>query len=130
MTDADILELMGARFQFGGRGPEFFDCWGLVGECFRRAGKPAPIYETPNTREAIARYISGQLDSCWKKVERTPGSAVVIRFPDPTGVTQLHVGYVLDDTYFLHASETAQCVARERLSAYHRNIMGFYVYDG
>jgi cell wall-associated NlpC family hydrolase len=42
IVDAALLELVGAPFEHGARGPRAFDCWGLVLELRRRLGLPLP----------------------------------------------------------------------------------------
>ena len=61
----------------------------------------------------------------WNKIEPKPGCAVLINVPG-----NMHVGYVIDDSRFIHTWEESGGVTIERLSQWRGRIMGFYEYAG
>lgn len=124
---------IGLPYDRGARGPELFDCWGLimlVGH--RQFGLPVPAYEgvvwhngrDKAGRDGTAAVVKRESAALWEPVEdEQPGDAVVLRmFGEP-----LHVGIVAAPGWMLHASEGADS-ALERYDgmAWHARVLGFH----
>jgi hypothetical protein len=64
--------LLGAPFCWGARGPDAFDCWGLVLEVLRRRGEPIPLdWTVPEGRslETVGIMESESHAPHWRHVE-------------------------------------------------------------
>ena len=54
----DVNDLIGRRYELGARGPERYDCWGLLVEIFRRAGVTLPEFDARElSRQDIVRLM-------------------------------------------------------------------------
>jgi cell wall-associated NlpC family hydrolase len=109
----------------GGRGPEKFDCYGLVKYLIQRdTGKHVPDYTSPDdTGRVIALMACSIL--FWKKLPGPRvGSMVMFRL----GREVCHVGYVISNDLFIHAWEKTGGVTTERLADWTQRIVGFYEY--
>lgn len=123
MADFDYFDLLGKPFARGGRGPEFYDCYGLVKEMFERTGRVVPDFESPGTLEEIEQLVSANT-SKWKRVApKTPGSLITFRV-DGLGA---HVGFMLGGDRFLHAID-GPGVYVERLTNSAYKPLAFYDY--
>lgn len=118
-------DLIGKPFEYGGRGPDVYDCWGLVIECYRRwhgvtlpdqVSTPSPRKNAKLMGEVAARDFE-------KLLGPQPGSVLMIR----VGQFGAHVGFMISPTRMLHTLEEtgATCV---RTSLYERQILGAYRY--
>ena len=115
-------DLIGKPFRFGGRGPEDFDCYGLVVEMNRRAGIVLPNYVSPRDDFEIGLLIGEQLHR-WEPCKCGPGASVALRI----GRYVSHVGYMVSDFEMLHAWNHTGGVTKEPLDAtWERRIAGFY----
>jgi cell wall-associated NlpC family hydrolase len=122
----DTDDLIGTPFAIGGRGPDAFDCYGLVREIYRREKNSViPEYVTYNSQGENQALIATFAQNDWAKTERKPGVAVVFWI----GRFASHIGYVLaDGQRFIHAWESSGGVTIERLSDWEHRIAGFYDY--
>lgn len=122
----DVTDLLGRPFKLGGRGPENFDCYGLVMELFKRQGISLPDYVSPDDRASISALITCEL-RLWERCESAPGTLVVLRVPG-----NMHCGYTLSRTQFVHAWEQSGGVVKEHLSEWQhtKRVLGFYRYVG
>lgn len=119
----NYIDLLGLPFVRGARGPEGYDCYGLVKEMYRRAGQDLPDFTAPGTLENVADVIEDQTHR-WKKVApRTIGSLVTIRVEGLLA----HVGYVIERDRFIHAVDPIG-VTTERITNGSFNIIGYYDY--
>lgn len=123
-----IDDLIGKPFENGGRGPDNFDCWGLVLEIFRRYGIELPDYK-------ISCEEASQIDNeihkekkDWLRCEKeipTP-ALVVMRFNEV--VLCNHTGVYLGYNRFIHTREKIGVnIDRIDSPAWRRKIEGFYV---
>jgi cell wall-associated NlpC family hydrolase len=107
-------DLIGAPFRRDARGPEYWDCYGLLKEIYRRRGiEVAEIGET--LRELSREGYSTDLAigyTNWQPCEVKPGAALLFR----RGNVPDHVGVAIDDVRFIHASETQGQVCLSRLT--------------
>lgn len=119
-------DLMGARYELGGRGPKAYDCLGLFMELCKRRGinmdKSSPEKE-------VDRHIAiiQESERNWFKLDKPePGCAVAIRI----GPWVSHLGMVMDDiNYFIHADEgTGVSIERLDTIKWAKRISGFFRY--
>jgi cell wall-associated NlpC family hydrolase len=112
------LDLLGKPYADKGRGPDAFDCVGLLLEIERRIGNALPNYKSDIHELALA------LAGTWERVnDPQPGDGILIRSACPPW----HIGVVCGAGYMIHAHP--QCgVSRERYNAdpWHKRIEGFY----
>lgn len=124
------VDLLGKEFEYGGRGPDKYDCYGLVMEVRNRVGLPTPdeyfsckdpIVISSNYDDAITKYfirLTNPQPYCFV--------GFIIRPPYMT-----HIGVVLPNLYqFIHILPKVR-VAIERLDAicWKHRIVGFYEYE-
>lgn len=114
-------DLIGKPFKWGGRGPDFYDCYGLVEEMSRRIGRSVPDYTSPTVHETIAQLIEKSVPF-WTPCEEEPGAVATIR----VGRHVAHVGFVLPYGKLLHSWELSGGVTREPIEAWKNRITGFY----
>lgn len=114
-------DLIGKPFRYGGRGPDYFDCYGLVREMCARQGNPLPDYVTPNTDLGIAMLLAEGKKS-WEQSPREAGAVVAIR----VGRLVSHVGFMLSEFEMLHVWKHGGGVCVERMDEWERRIAGFY----
>jgi len=119
------MDLLGKPFVRGGRGPNEYDCYGLVREMFKRSGREVPDFTSPGTLEEIEELMAHSLEEArWVRVEpRTIGALITFRV-EGMGA---HVGYMLSDDRFLHTTE-ATGVTTERLTNGGFRPLAFYDY--
>ena len=67
MTSSDVNRYIGLMWRLGGRGPDAYDCWGLLRECRERYFEGG-IPETALGEQARALYAhkmrTGGLEDC------------------------------------------------------------------
>jgi hypothetical protein len=119
-------DLIGKPFEHGGRGPDSYDCWGVLQAVLRRLGHNPSDY--PTQPEILAKVLCDE----WEEVRRDrilPGDGILLRSVDP--VYQWHIGVAVDPWNMIHAREVVG-VCRERIDspAYSRRLLGFYRYRG
>jgi cell wall-associated NlpC family hydrolase len=123
-------DLIGKSYRADGRGPEAYDCLGLVLELQRRQGRDVPQYSS--TSEELHRSVdrgAGILGVARSIGHPQPGCVVLLRTLEPGRV---HMGTMLDPWSMVHCSESSQAVVVERLagSRWERCVLGFYVPEG
>lgn len=116
-------DLIGKPFKLTGRGPDSFDCYGLVMELGRRAGWQLPDHQSPEVLRQVASVFAGCLP-IWKPCEPGPGAVACIRM---LGFIT-HVAWVLPHGRLIHVWEKSGGVCVERISTWERRIAGFYRY--
>lgn len=126
---AEWADLIGKPFQYGGRGPEFYDCYGLVMEMFRRDGIILPDYRSPSDKVTIAGIFAHGIQ-LWESSEQKPGVAVLFRVPFGKRELYSHVGYLVSPNQVLHTTELTNGVVCERLDVMGKRVHGFYRYVG
>jgi cell wall-associated NlpC family hydrolase len=122
MVNPEYADLIGKPFVRAGRGPDGYDCYGLVREMFRRIGKETPNYTTgPEGATGVAQILSGIRE--WKKVDYRPGVMVLFKLP-----TTLHVGFTLPYGKVIHTWDTSGGVCVERFEEWKLRAIGYYEY--
>lgn len=121
--------LIGRPFAHRGRGPEAFDCWGLVMEVYRQTfGIELPDYAADGSRThraAAAALVDGERGA-WIELSPSaerPGDVILLRrFGRP-----LHLGLVMGRRRFLHCDEPAGVTCQDYGSMAWRNqVLGCY----
>jgi cell wall-associated NlpC family hydrolase len=114
-------DLIGTPFKLGGRGPDAYDCYGLLEEAYRRAGKTILDYRSPEAGPAISALIAGECARLWMPCEQRAGATVLIRVP-----FSLHVGYMINDFKMIHTWRNSGGVLVEPVEDWKRRVIGFY----
>lgn len=125
---------VGAEFDEKGRGPEVFDCWGLLQFVYandhpKKHILPSYIecYESTNDRAALAKVIEGEKQNRWREVDVPQEfDAILLRM---RGVP-MHVGLVTKKGHMLHCAQGIGTV-HERFDSirWRDKILGFYRYE-
>lgn len=123
----DLNRYFDKPFKEGAKGPDAFDCAGLLADIYRQRGIILPDWNRPDSadgkREEIERGASA-----WVCIDKpVPWCGVAISMH---GKFVTHVGVVLDDcTRFIHTTEkTGVCVDRLKSPLWENRIRGFYVW--
>lgn len=127
MRSLAIDDLLGLPYRQGGRLPgDGTDCFGLIVECCRRAGRPIPdpflsAEQPTDARQWIVERLAG-----WRRCEvPTAGCVVELR----SHAHPAHVGYMLDEREFVHSVEGAGVVvSRIDRDPWKYRILGVYAY--
>lgn len=125
---------VGKPFQEKGRGPDEFDCWGLVRWVYKNDHPDNIIvpsylecYDTTNDRDKLADVIFDETQAHWKEPD-TPKEfdAIVLRM---RGVP-MHVGIVTKPGHMLHCAQGIGTV-HERFDSirWANKVLGFYRYE-
>ena len=100
----DFNRWVGFPYRDLGRGPDVYDCWGLVVAVYETVGIRLPSYSdeyvTAEDRDAIAALISGKL-SPWREIEERdvrPLDGVLVNMAG----YERHIGIVVKRGYMLH----------------------------
>jgi cell wall-associated NlpC family hydrolase len=109
---ATAAHLVGARYRYGGTGPDEFDCSGLVYYSFLNAGARVPRTSVEQFRAARPVPL----------VDARPGDLVFFRLEDKVS----HVGIYLGHLQFVHAPSHGGSVEVESLENryYERHLVG------
>lgn len=124
-----INDLIGKPFVDHGRGPDGYDCWGLVREVYRRYGIDLPDY---SISAAACERVQGEIEEAkkseqWVELEKPEVPCVMVIKSHP--VFHNHLGVYVGKGRFLHVSTTKSVVV-ERISspAWRRLIRGYWQY--
>lgn len=120
---AKYADLIGKPFAWKGRGPDAFDCYGLMQEIERRNGRTLPDYESPTVMDQVHACIRDNV-SLFRPCEIGPGALVLLR----CGWHNSHIGIVLPFDKLLHTWERSGGVTCEQLDPWRRRIVGSYTY--
>jgi cell wall-associated NlpC family hydrolase len=122
---ADFHDLVGVPFEYGGRGPDSLDCYGLVMECARRDGIALPDFGSATDQPTIMAMMCASLPQ-WRQIERRIGAVAFVR----VGRYTAHVGYVIGPDHMIHAWEDSGGVTIVRIADWQHRIIGFFEYVG
>lgn len=122
MAKFDYADLIGKPFAHGGRGPESYDCYGLVREMFRRAGIETPSYLGQDEDKLAMIRILANIQK-WKRIEAREGAMVLLRLPDT-----LHVGYIMPYGRMIHTWDRSGGVCLERFDEWKTRAIAYYDY--
>lgn len=122
----DFSDLIGKPYRCRGRGPEGYDCFGLVREVERRYGTEIPDYDYRG-----ADALPGKSDEeigrgrAVKIPEPVPGSMIL--FGNSRGLNT-HIGVYVGDGMFIHCT-MREGVRVERLGPRMGTVSGVYVWQ-
>lgn len=128
LTDERVMSLIGIPFEYGARGPDKYDCWGLLMELYHEIhGVQIPDYESPVVIQHIA-FLMSRDRHLWRAIKSKPGAAVLFKI-DGVGA---HVGIQIEPDWMLHTIEEQGGIKRDRLSIWENfhKIIGYYEYVG
>lgn len=123
-----VEDLLGMPYQLGARLPgSATDCFGLVVECCRRAGRPIPDpFVSAENPMDVKGWIAERLGGWRLCAKPVPGGVVEFRSGEEVG----HIGYLLNEVEFLHSLRTTGAViSRVDREPWRERIVGFYVYE-
>lgn len=118
-------DLVGIPFRYGARGPEAFDCYGLIMEMAKRSGQVLPDFGSAEDQGLIAAMMGTSLPQ-WREVEPQAGAIVLIRI----GRHASHVAFQLDEFKMIHAWGQSSGVSVIKIQEWQHRIVGFYKYVG
>lgn len=123
-------DLIGKPFRFRGRGPDHYDCYGLLLVLFRRRGIIIADFAYQDDPQANTSIFAGGIKASWRPCEVRAGAALAFRRLK-LGVG--HCGVAIDSDRFIHATEDFKQVMVSRLSArspipYKAYLQGAYDY--
>lgn len=119
-------DLLDKEFKLGGRGPIFYDCWGLCLELGRRVGLTYPDDFTPTETDEQDRLLGEGRDRDFIEIRKPEPYCIVAFSVTPPFFD--HCGFVLEDRkHFLHIMRSRR-VAVQRLDhkILHKRLMGYY----
>ncbi len=121
----DPHTLIGIPYEDGGRGPDVFDCYGLVLHLYREClNIQLPDYRSPDDRRLVSAIFRSEL-RLWQRREPGFGAVPLLRVPG-----MFHCGFMLDRDRFIHTWEHSGGVCIESLSDWAPRLVGVYEYIG
>lgn len=125
----DYSDLLGKPFAYHGRGPDAYDCWGLVREICRRGGILLPDHASSAKPEEQGAGIKEDAERYYIAVPEPQPLDVVLFQLLPRYVT--HCGVYVGGGRFVHITQKTS-VAREELASpiWIDKIRGFYRFRG
>lgn len=122
-------DLIGLPFVDGGRGPNQYDCWGLVREVYRRYGVNLPDYPI-SAMDAVKIGNQMMQDAGnWLEVKQPLPLPCLVVMQLDCGSWANHVGVYIGNGQFIHAYG-ATGVVIEPIKRRRSSIIGFYVPRG
>lgn len=122
-----LQDLIGLPFIDGGRGPDGYDCWGLVREVYARCGIPLRDYKLSCYDAAGFSERAEAERPRWLRhmEEKAPvPSVVAIRLNSPN---ISHVGVYIGGGKFIHTREkTGVCIERLNSPVWRHRVEGIY----
>lgn len=126
----DYLDLIGVPFAYGGRGPDTYDCYGLLIELHRRQGMDIPDYRSSSDVRVISDSMRESIhNGVWRQKKMTEvdvGDVLLLRVKG----LPCHVGMVVGKDRFIHTWEGVGGVLTERTSLWKSRIIGIYAFNG
>jgi len=126
----NIDDMIGKPFVWGGRGPDSYDCGGVVNEVLNRIGIIYPDEVTPSIEASAYDKLKQHKNNYWKRqsIEGLPDAKMGVLMQN--GETW-HVGIVLDMFgNFIHIREKSHvCINNTTSSPWKHFILGYYIYE-
>lgn len=118
-------DLIGKPYRRGGRGPDAYDCFGLLIEVCRRSNITLPNEPTGPTPEDNHRAFLQGVD-LFRKLPQPQDKCMVLLSVDSKLCN--HCGFVVQYPYFIHVLEK-KCVVIERLDSlfWKSRVRGYYL---
>lgn len=127
----DINDLIGKPFSDDpglAYGPDYYSCYGLLCEVYRRYGIMLPRTNIAVTacRSASAKEIAAHTKKNWQQIEAPcVPCGVLIRSGNPAFAD--HIGVYIGDGRLLHITINRNVVV-DRLNIWEKKIIGYYIY--
>lgn len=117
-----FTHLIGKPYELGGRGPDTFDCYGLVMQIFKeKHGIILPDYKSPEDPAIRSDIILKEAERSWSR--DNDGEVIYMRLGRGG-----HVAYNIGDGTFIHVWEEGGGVKIERMDNWLNRIVGIYKY--
>ena len=125
----EYTDLLNKPFKSGGRGPEYYDCLGLLIELYRRQNILLEDIDIEVGQEEKASQILSDILSkpTWKQIYEPEVFCLVLIRQHPVFIS--HLGIYLNEGKFIHASYNGVIVERLSDPHYLKRIHGFYKYN-
>lgn len=124
-------DLIGKPFKFSARGPEAYDCWGLVMEICKRLGATMPdfglgcLFLQEDINQAKTKF-----EDKFSRInisDALPGDIIAFRFPLPMWVG--HIGVYINWPYFMHTRQSTGVIKeRSDTPIWRKRMDGIYRY--
>lgn len=104
---------VGAPFVSGARGPDSYDCWGIIQAVYReQLGINLPSYGEISAHDLVrvARQMERGKDDGWEAVETPQEYDVAIMRSGRGGRAIVHVGVMVDAQRVLHIEQASHAV--------------------
>ena len=126
-------KFVGKPFREGGRGPDVYDCWGIVWATYKQIlGVILPDYSEIGTNETISvtRQMQESISTGpWLRVAAPQEFDVMVARRDPHSKYPGHVGIMLDANRVLHVwRERDVHISRVAEPTLQGLILGYYRY--
>lgn len=113
-------DLVGLPFEIRGRGPHSYDCFGVLCEVYRRHGIIIPdLYYGADPQKQAELLLRGS--SAWTRTEPQAGAGLLFR--SWSSLAPSHVGVLIDQDQFIHATEDFGQVALGYLSRMNKSLV-------
>lgn len=129
----DVAPFIGKPFADGGRGPDAFDCWGLVMAVRGHFGLATPEYHVSCFASlAINRLMAAPCAHGWRRCPSPDDLAVVVlRTSEEHPGLCTHAGVVVGDGCFIHTfAKSMSVLARLDNPVWANRIAGVYQWNG
>jgi cell wall-associated NlpC family hydrolase len=107
-------DLLGKPFEYGGRGPDSFDCYGLAVELYRRAGVVLPDYASTDNPEAQGGGFLHGAENYFDQVDQPQPLDIVLFQVVPRFIT--HCGVYVGHGRFVHIMQLISVACEELAS--------------
>jgi len=135
MMELELRDLLLCEFSKDGNGPHFYNCWNLVREVFRCAGKHLPSYSKWVESIVDRNGFIESLRHCGDFIELDKSeylAIVTLKLSPRHSDCITHMGTVIDKRRFIQIRKEPVGVSIERLDdkQWMRRFEGFYRYVG
>ena len=122
-------DLIGKPFAYHGRGPDSYDCLGLVMEIFKRNNIPIEAFTSLENPAEISNKLTAHANQLHEIPSPRPLAVVTFCIVPPY---VSHLGVIIDNYgRFIHAIQDCS-VSIENINSplWHRRVKGFYKWMG
>jgi cell wall-associated NlpC family hydrolase len=120
----DIAHLIGKPYVNGGRGPDAYDCYGLIRLMLAEDGIDIPDYKSPDDPRLVTAIFNSEI-RLWSRCEPKRGAVPLFRVPG-----NFHCAYLLDSSRFIHTWQHSGGICIERLEEWKPRLVAIYEYTG
>lgn len=105
------IDLIGKPFEYSGRGPDAYDCYGLAVELYRRANIVLPDYQSTDIVEAQANGFMHGAEHYFEQVNKLKNLDIILFQIIPKYIT--HCGIYVGNGRFLHITRKTKVTCEE-----------------